>query len=56
MANAANGDMSVEMKTTSVKMIRTRLVVEWRSGVGTNHSPLQTDRDSRRAAPARWQP
>ena len=36
MASAANGDMSVDMKTTSVKMIRTRLVVEWRSGLGTN--------------------
>jgi len=28
VASAANGDMSVEMKTTSVKMISTRLVVE----------------------------
>jgi hypothetical protein len=57
VANAANGAMSVDMKTTSVKMIRTRLVVDWRSGVGTKSSdPLSRDESSRRAAPAGSQP
>jgi hypothetical protein len=34
-ANAANGDMMVEMKTTIVKSTRTRRVVDWRAMVGT---------------------
>jgi hypothetical protein len=56
VASAANGDMSVDMKTTSVKMIRTRLVVEWRSGLGTKVAIPSRDESSRRAAPAGSQP
>ena len=54
VASAANGVMSVEMKTTSVKMTRTRSVTLRRSGLGTGFP--STDGVSRRAVPAGRQP
>ena len=46
-------DITVDMKTTSVKMTRIRPVADWRWGSGTTFP--SSERSSRRAPPAGWQ-